>query len=151
MATTEERLSALEEKMGDIPVGYTRIQMSKDTASNWEKYNPALLPGEMVIVANPDGKASVKVNMGTSDTKYEDVPTVWDESTADQLKTNLADTRQAASAAADAKTAAQKYAQQAEASAKAIKEKEILAITDSVQLAVNTEDGGLDIIVTTDE
>lgn len=51
----------------------------------------------------------------------------------------------------DRATAAQKYAQQAEASAKAIKEKEILAITDSVQLAVNTEDGGLDIIVTTDE
>ena len=90
--------------MGDIPVGYTRMQMSKDTAANWEKYNPALLPGEMVIVANPDGKASVKVNMGTSDIKYEDAPTVWDESTADQLKTNLADTRQAASAAADAQT-----------------------------------------------
>ena len=56
-----------------------------------------------------------------------------------------------ASAAVDAQNAAQTYAQQAEATAKAIKEKEIIAITDTVSLAVNTEDGGLDIVVTTDE
>lgn len=54
-----------------------------------------------------------------------------------------------ASAAIDAKNAAQTYAQQAEATANAIKEKEILAITDSVQLAINTEDGGLDLVITT--
>lgn len=54
-----------------------------------------------------------------------------------------------ASAATDAKNAAQTYAQQAEATAKAIKEKEILAITDSVRLAINTEDGGLDLVITT--
>ncbi len=52
-------------------------------------------------------------------------------------------------AAADAKNAAQTYAQQAEATANAIKEKEILAITDSVQLAINTKDGGLDLVITT--
>lgn len=55
-----------------------------------------------------------------------------------------------ANTATDAKNAAQTYAQQAEATAKAIKEKEILAITDTVSLAVNTEDGGLDIVVTTE-
>lgn len=55
-----------------------------------------------------------------------------------------------ANAAVDAKNAAQVYAQQAEATANAIKEKEILAITDSVQLAINTEDGGLDIVITTE-
>lgn len=56
----------------------------------------------------------------------------------------------AANAAVDAKNAAQTYAQKAEAVANAIKEKGILAITDSVQLAINTEDGGLDIVVTTE-
>lgn len=55
----------------------------------------------------------------------------------------------AANAAVDAKNAAQTYAQQAEATANAIREKEILAITDSVQLAINTEDGGLDLVITT--
>lgn len=55
-----------------------------------------------------------------------------------------------ANAAVDAKNSAQSYAQQAEATANAIKEKEILAITDSVQLAINTKDGGLDIVVTTE-
>ena len=56
----------------------------------------------------------------------------------------------AANAAVDAKNSAQEYARQAEATANAIKEKEILAITDSVTLAVNTADGGLDIVVTTE-
>lgn len=130
--------------------GYSRIQHSIGTAADWEKYNPAIRPGELLFVKKPDGKTSVKVNTGDSDTKYEDIATVWDQGVADQLQTNLADTKAASSAAVDAKNAAQTYAQQAEATANAIKEKEILAITDSVQLAVNTEDGGLDIVITTE-
>ena len=127
--------------------GYSRIQHSIATAAEWEKYNPAIRPGELLFVKKPDGKTSV--NTGDSDTKYEDITTVWDQGVADQLQTNLADTKAASSAAVDAKNAAQTYAQQAEATANAIKEKEILAITDSVQLAINTEDGGLDLVITT--
>ena len=74
---------------------------------------------------------------------------MWDQGVAEQLQTNLSDTKAASNAAIDAKNAAQTYAQQAEATANAIKEKEILAITDSVQLAINTEDGGLDLVITT--
>lgn len=130
--------------------GYSRIQHSIATAAEWEKYNPAIRPGELIFVKKPDGKTSVKVNTGDSDIAYNNVKTVWDEGVADQLRTNLTDTKAAANAAADAKNAAQTYAQQAEATAKAIKEKEILAITDTVSLAVNTEDGGLDLVVTTE-
>ncbi|WP_278970225.1 hypothetical protein [Megasphaera elsdenii] len=130
--------------------GYSRIQHSIDTAARWEKYNPAIRPGELIIVKKPDGKTSVKVNTGDSDIAYNDVKTVWDEGVADQLRTNLTDTKAAANSAVDAKNSAQEYAQQAEATANAIKEKEILSITDSVQLAINTEDGGLDIVVTTE-
>ncbi len=129
--------------------GYSRIQHSIGTAADWEKYNPAIRPGELLFVKKPDGKTSVKVNTGDSDTKYEDITTVWDQGVAEQLQTNLADTKAAANAAVDAKNSAQSYAQQAEATANAIKEKEILAITDSVQLAINTEDGGLDLVITT--
>jgi hypothetical protein len=130
--------------------GYSRIQHSIASAARWEKANPAVRPGEMLFVKKPDGTTSVKVNTGDSDTAYENIQTVWDEGVANQLRTNLADTKAAASAAVDAKNAAQVYAQQAEATAKAIKEKEILAITDNVSLAINTEDGGLDVIVTTE-
>ena len=129
--------------------GYSRIQHSIATAAEWEKYNPAIRPGELLFVKKPDGKTSVKVNTGDIDTKYEDIATVWDQGVAEQLQTNLSDTKAASSAAVDAKNAAQTYAQQAEATANAIKEKEILAITDSVQLAINTEDGGLDLVITT--
>lgn len=129
--------------------GYSRIQHSIAAAAEWEKYNPAIRPGELLFVKKPDGKTSVKVNTGDSDTKYEDIATVWDQGVAEQLQTNLADTKAASSTAVDAKNAAQTYAQQAEAAANAIKEKEILAITDSVQLAINTEDGGLDLVITT--
>lgn len=130
--------------------GYSRIQHSIGTAAEWEKYNPAIRPGELLFVKKPDGKTSVKVNTGDSDTKYEDITTVWDQGVAEQLQTNLTDTKAAANAAVDAKNSAQSYAQQAEATANAIKEKEILAITDSVQLAINTEDGGLDLVITTE-
>lgn len=129
--------------------GYSRIQHSIGTAADWEKYNPAIRPGELLFVKKPDGKTSVKVNTGDSDTKYEDITIVWDQGVAEQLQTNLTDTKAAANAAVDAKNSAQSYAQQAEATANAIKEKEILAITDSVQLAINTEDGGLDLVITT--
>lgn len=130
--------------------GYSRIQHSIATTAEWEKYNPAIRPGELLFVKKPDGKTSVKVNTGDSDTKYEDITTVWDQGVAEQLQTNLTDTKAAANAAVDAKNSAQSYAQQAEATANAIKEKEILAITDSVQLAINTEDGGLDLVITTE-
>lgn len=130
--------------------GYSRIQHSIGTAADWEKYNPAIRPGELLFVKKPDGKTSVKVNTGNSDTKYEDITTVWDQGVAEQLQNNLTDTKAAANAAVDAKNSAQSYAQQAEATANAIKEKEILAITDSVQLAINTEDGGLDLVITTE-
>lgn len=130
--------------------GYSRIQHSIGTAADWEKYNPAIRPGELLFVKKPDGKTSVKVNTGDNDTKYEDITTVWDQGVAEQLQTNLTDTKAAANAAVDAKNSAQSYAQQAEATANAIKEKEILAITDSVQLAINTEDGGLDLVITTE-
>lgn len=129
--------------------GYSRIQHSIAAAADWEKYNPAIRPGELLFVKKPDGKTSVKVNTGDSDTQYTGIATVWDQSVAEQLQTNLSDTKAASNAAVDAKNAAQTYAQQAEATANAIKEKEILAITDSVQLAINTEDGGLDLVITT--
>lgn len=129
--------------------GYSRIQHSIAAAAEWEKYNPAIRPGELLFVKKPDGKTSVKVNTGDSDARYEDIATVWDQGVAEQLQTNLADTKAASNAAVDAKNAAQTYAQQAEATANAIKEKEILAITDSVQLAINTGDGGLDLVITT--
>lgn len=130
--------------------GYSRIQHSIAVAAEWEKYNPAVRPGELIFVKKPDGTTSVKVNTGDSDIAYNDIKTVWDEGVANQLRTNLTDTKAAANAAVDAKNSAQEYAQQAEATANAIKEKEILSITDSVQLAINTEDGGLDIVVTTE-
>lgn len=130
--------------------GYSRIQHSIGIAADWEKYNPAIRPGELAVVIKADGNVAVKINKTTSDMKYKDIPVIWDQGVAAQLQTNLADAQKAASAATDAKSAAQAYAQRAEATANSIKEKEILAITDSVQLAVNTEDGGLDIIVTTE-
>ncbi len=129
--------------------GYSRIQHSIGTAADWEKYNPAIRPGELAVVIKTDGNVMVKINKTMNDMKYADLPVIWDQGVAAQLQTNLADTKAAANAAVDAKNSAQSYAQQAEATANAIKEKEILAITDSVQLAINTEDGGLDLVITT--
>ena len=133
------------EALHDIVTGAYLVFDSKD------KF-PAAGDTAKIYVANDDGKAyrwngTEYVYMGTESTPL----TALD---VKKLKEAAADSATAAassaSAATDAKNAAQTYAQQVEATANAIKEKEILAITDSVQLAINTEDGGLDIVVTTE-
>ena len=133
------------EALHDIVTGAYLVFDSKDkfpTAGDTAK----------IYVANDDGKAykwngTEYVYMGTESTQL----TALD---VKKLKEAAADSATAAASSAntavDAQNAAQTYAQQAEATAKAIKEKEILAITDTVSLAVNTEDGGLDIVVTTE-
>ena len=99
--------------------GYSRIQHSIATAAEWEKYNPVMRPGELFFVKKPDGKTIVKVNTGDSDAKYNDIPTVWDQGVAEQLQTNLSDTKAASNAAIDAKNSAQTYADKASGSAAA--------------------------------
>ncbi len=126
------------EALHDIVTGAYLVFDSKD------KF-PTVGDTAKIYVANDDGKAykwngTEYVYMGTESTQL----TALD---VKKLKEAAADS---ATAAVDAQNAAQTYAQQAEATAEAIKEKEILAITDSVQLAINTEDGGLDIVVTTE-
>ena len=84
------------------------------------------------------------------DGEWKELKTEIEQLNAYDAKKYAEEAATSSNAATDAKNAAQTYAQQAEATANAIKEKEILAITDSVQLAINTGDGGLDIIVTTE-
>ena len=43
----------------------TRIQLKKDTASNWESANPVLLDGEQIIIITSAGETRHKVGDGT--------------------------------------------------------------------------------------
>lgn len=42
-----------------------RFRVKKDTAANWEKYNPILLDGEQIFVITAAGETRVKVGDGT--------------------------------------------------------------------------------------
>ena len=51
---------------------FTRIQMKRDTSSNWVANNPVLLDGEIVIVDTDAGEVRYKVGDGTK--KYTQLP-----------------------------------------------------------------------------
>ena len=42
-----------------------RFRVKKDTAANWERYNPVLLEGEQIFVITAAGETRVKVGDGT--------------------------------------------------------------------------------------
>lgn len=42
-----------------------RFRVKKDTAANWEQYNPVLLEGEQIFVITAAGETRVKVGDGT--------------------------------------------------------------------------------------
>lgn len=44
----------------------TRIQMKRDTSSNWTSNNPVLLDGEIIIVDTADGDTRIKIGNGAS-------------------------------------------------------------------------------------
>lgn len=49
-----------------------RIQTKRDTASNWEKNNPVLLSGEMIIVDTNAGDTRFKIGDGSK--RYSQLP-----------------------------------------------------------------------------
>ncbi len=51
---------------------YSRIKWKKDSANNWEKNNPILLDGEIIIVVMNDNSLKIKVGDGTS--HYKNLP-----------------------------------------------------------------------------
>lgn len=64
----------------------TRIKNKRDTATNWEYYNPVLLNGEVVIVDTSAGEVREKIGDGVS--RYNQLP-FTDENLRNQLSSKL--------------------------------------------------------------
>lgn len=93
--------------------GYKRIQFSGDTAAEFEKYNPSCRPHEPIVVIKPNGHICIKMNRTTTDQRYNDIATLWDEDVAARLENDLSESQAAATAAKQSEMTAKEYAKNA--------------------------------------
>lgn len=93
--------------------GYKRIQLTGDTAAEFEKYNPACRPHEPIVVIKPNGHICIKMNRTTTDQRYNDIATLWDEDVAARLENDLSESQAAATAAKQSEMTAKEYAKNA--------------------------------------
>ena len=93
--------------------GYKRIQLTGDTAAQFEQYNPSCRPHEPIVVIKPNGHICIKMNRTTTDQRYNDIATLWDEDVAARLESDLSESQAAATAAKQSETTAKEYAKNA--------------------------------------
>lgn len=127
--------------------GFNRIQLSGDTAAEWEKNNPACLPRELIVVEKPNGHVCIKMNRTQYARPYSELPVLWDEDVAERLESDLSESQKAVSDAKQSETNAKEYAKNAADSAAAVSEK-AAAIMECTgfKYVLNANDGGIDIV-----
>ena len=109
--------------------GYKRIQFSGDTAAEFEKYNPSCRPHEPIVVIKPNGHICIKMNRTTTDQRYNDIATLWDEDVAARLENDLSESQAAATAAKQSEITAKEYAKNAADALTAVNGKATAAMT----------------------
>ena len=127
--------------------GYKRIQLTGDTAAEFEKYNPACRPHEPIVVIKPNGHICIKMNRTTTDQRYNDIATLWDEDVAAKLESDLAESQKAATAAKQSETNAKEYADQTAETLTEVNAKSVAIMEcEGFKFVVSTEDNGIDIV-----
>lgn len=97
-----------------------RVQFSTASVENWEKVNPGLKQGELVMASKPSGKVLLKLGaLGGS--KYKDSLLVWDEENAEEL---TKEAKNANNSAIQAFNNTRTFAQKAQGSAVSAKQSE---------------------------
>lgn len=109
--------------------GYKRIQFSGDTAAEFEKYNPSCRPHEPIVVIKPNGHICIKMNRTTTDQRYNDIATLWDEDVAARLESDLSESQAAAMAAKQSENNAKEYAKTAADALTQVSSKEAAVMT----------------------
>lgn len=120
--------------------GYKRIQISGDTAANFEKYNPSCRPRELIAVIKPNGHICIKMNRTTEDQLYNELPILWDEDVAAKLESDLSDSQAAATAAQQSAASAKSYSDNAATALNEINAKEVAIMQcEGFQLVLNAD------------
>lgn len=109
--------------------GYKRIQLTGDTAAQFEQYNPSCRPHEPIVVIKPNGHICIKMNRTTTDQRYNDIATLWDEDVAARLESDLSESQAAATVAKQSETAAKEYAKNAAAALSEVNSKATAVMT----------------------
>lgn len=129
--------------------GYKRIQLTGDTAAQFEQYNPSCRPHEPIVVIKPNGHICIKMNRTTTDQRYNDIATLWDEDVAARLESDLSESQAAATAAKQSESNAKEYAKTAADALTEVNGK-AAAIMECTgfKFVINAADGGIDIVTT---
>lgn len=109
--------------------GYKRIQLTGDTAAQFEQYNPSCRPHEPIVVIKPNGHICIKMNRTTTDQRYNDIATLWDEDVAARLESDLSESQAAATAAKQSENNAKEYAKAAADALTQVSSKEAAVMT----------------------
>lgn len=109
--------------------GYKRIQLTGDTAAQFEQYNPSCRPHEPIVVIKPNGHICIKMNRTTTDQRYNDIATLWDEDVAARLESDLSESQAAATAAKQSESNAKEYAKAAADALTKVSSKEAAVMT----------------------
>lgn len=109
--------------------GYKRIQLTGDTAAQFEQYNPSCRPHEPIVVIKPNGHICIKMNRTTTDQRYNDIATLWDEDVAARLESDLSESQAAATAAKQSENNAKEYAKTAADALTKVSSKEAAVMT----------------------
>lgn len=127
--------------------GYKRIQLSGDTAVNFEKYNPSCRPHEPIAVIKANGHICIKMNRTSEDQLYSEIATLWDEDVAARLESDLAESQAAATAAKQSETTAKEYAKNAADTLGKVNETATAIMKcKGFNFVIDTEDGGINVV-----
>jgi hypothetical protein len=120
-----------------MPIG--RIQLPYASTAEWEKYNPGIRFGELIIELKSTGGFRVHVGNGadSADQAYTDTPVVWDSDIGAKAATASDDAISAKNAAANSATAAANSATAAASSAGTAKS-DATSSTSSATAAANS-------------
>lgn len=120
--------------------GYKRIQLTGDTAAQFEQYNPSCRPHEPIVVIKPNGHICIKMNRTTTDQRYNDIATLWDEDVAARLESDLSESQAAATAAKQSENNAKEYAKAAADALTQVSSKEAAVMTcEGFKFVVDTD------------
>lgn len=124
-----------------------RIQFPAGTSADWQKYNPDIRYGELIIERKPTGGATFRSNLSEDGLAhpYNDSTILWDSDVAKKAASAADSAATAANTAQANATMAGNYAKEAAQAVNQLNEKKILLTLSNLQMSLNMNDGGLDI------
>lgn len=124
-----------------------RVQHSAGTTTDWQKYNPDIRYGELIIERKENGEAAFHTNLATDGLPhpYSDSLVIWDSEVAKKSVSAAENASLSANIAKSSAAQAATFAKEAADIAEQLNEKKVFLTMSEMRFSLNLNDGGLDI------